>query len=203
MTGEREPERRLVLVRHSTPAIVPGEPASRWRLSDEGRRRCTPLARRLATYGPAAIVASVEPKAAETAQLVAAHLAIPCEEAVGLHEHERDDIGWLPTREAFEAAVAGLFARPGDFVLGRETGAAARDRFARAVAATLARHPGDNLVIVAHGTVISLFVAQATDTDPFALWRRLQRLGMPSLAVLSLPDSRLETVDGIVAPDET
>jgi len=114
MTAERKGGRRLVLVRHSTPEIVPGEPASRWRLSDDGRRRCTSLAQRLAAYQPVVVVASVEPKAAETAQLVAGHLALPCEAATRLHEHERDDIGWLPTREAFEGAIAGLFARPDD-----------------------------------------------------------------------------------------
>lgn len=44
--------RRLILVKHSLPQIVPGKPAPRWHLSDEGRRRGTLLADRLAIVAP-------------------------------------------------------------------------------------------------------------------------------------------------------
>jgi broad specificity phosphatase PhoE len=46
--------------------------ASQWRLSDTACQRCLLLAKRLAGYRPQTIVASAEPKAVETAQLVAA-----------------------------------------------------------------------------------------------------------------------------------
>jgi broad specificity phosphatase PhoE len=49
----------------------------------------------------------------------------------------------------------------------------------------LQRHPQDDLAVVAHGTVITLFVAQTNSIDPFKFW---QRLGLPSYVVLLLPD---------------
>src|SRR5690242_11629427 len=96
--------RTLLLIRHSAPEVAPGVPARAWRLSAEGRRRCGPLAERMAAYAPRAIVSSAEPKAEETARLVGALLGVPVETMAGLHEHERDDVGYLG-REAFEAAI--------------------------------------------------------------------------------------------------
>jgi len=58
--------RKLLLVRHSLREMVTGVPASRWRLSAEGRHCCETLAERLAAYDLAAVVSSEEPKAAET-----------------------------------------------------------------------------------------------------------------------------------------
>ncbi len=169
---------------------MPGVPASRWRLSETGRQRCLLLAKRLASYRPQALVASAEPKAVETAQLVAAQLGIAVEVGAGLHEHDRQDVGWLPAA-AFEAAVVALFAHPDVLVMGSETATQARARFARAVEAVLQRHTAGNVVIVAHGTVIALFVAAVAGIEPFPLW---QRLGLPSFVVLALPGLELRAV---------
>jgi 2,3-bisphosphoglycerate-dependent phosphoglycerate mutase len=180
----------LILVKHSLPAIDPAKPAATWPLSDEGRRRCGPLAARLAPYQLSAVVASEEPKAAETAALVAARLGLPLETVPGLHEHLRTNVGWLGAA-AFEDAVARCFARPDELVFGQETANQARDRFMAAIGRVLERHPAGSVAVVAHGTVISLFVAARAGLDPFALWRRL---GLPAVVVLSRPDLALLTV---------
>ena len=187
--------RRLILVKHSLPVLEPGVPAREWRLGKEGRRRCAVLADRLAPHAPARVVASPERKAAETAALVAACLGRPCETAAGLHEHERDNVPFYPTAAAWEAAVTRFFSRPDELVLGRETAARARERFVAAVQAVLAARPEGNVVIVAHGTVISLFVAHHAGVDSFPFW---QRLGLPSFVVLSLPElALLETAENV------
>ena len=129
--------RKLILVKHSLPDIVAGVPASEWRLSDEGRRRCIPLAERLAVYEPTVIVASEEPKAVETGQIVAELLGLPFETAPGLHEHERPTVGFLGTHEQFVAQAVRLFEHPGELVFGSETADQAHARFAAAVAAVL------------------------------------------------------------------
>ncbi|MBI3914623.1 MAG: histidine phosphatase family protein [Chloroflexi bacterium] len=172
---------QLILIKHSLPKIDPRVPAREWHLSDEGRARCAPLAQKLATYSLDRVVASIEPKAKETAQIVAAHLGIPVEAADGLHEHLRVSIGY--TRQAeFERAVAGFFARPGELVFGEETADAAHARFASALARELEKYPRENLAIVSHGTVMSLFIARANGMDAFDLWKRL---GLPAMAILS------------------
>lgn len=186
--------RRLILIRHSQSHQDTTRPASQWGLSEEGRRRCAALAERLAAYEPRAIVASVEPKAAETGALVAGRLGLLFATAEGLHEHRREQVGFLPV-EAFERAVLGLFERPDQLVMGEETGAEARERFERAVRDTIARHPDETVALVSHGTVMTLFVAHHAGVAPVPFWKRL---GMPAIVVLRLPDfALLEVVERI------
>lgn len=143
-----------------------------------GRRRAAVLAGRLARFRATRVVSSVEPKAVETAEIVAQHLGIPSVTAPGLHEHARDTAPFLP-RADFDAAVEWLFEEPGRVVFGEESADAAADRFATAVDAI--RSGGDDLVVT-HGAVISLYVARACGIHPFPLWRGL---GLPSYVVLS------------------
>ena len=189
-------DRKLVLVRHSVPEIIPTVPASEWQLSDEGRRRCIKLAERLAVYAPAVIVASQEPKAIETGQIVAGILGMPFETALHLHEHERRNVGLFDTREQFEAKVARLLEHPGEVVFGQETGDEACDRFAAVIADVLEGHPSGNLAVVSHGTVMTLFVARAAGIDPVPFWKGL---GLPAFTVLSCPDFDLLEVAESVA----
>lgn len=174
---------KLILVRHSLPEIIPILPANQWRLSEAGRLRCRFLAKRLATHHPDVIVASIEPKAVETARIVADLLGKPFETAEGLHEHDRSNVGLLG-EERFEEAVAGFFKKPQRLVLGRETADQAHQRFTKAIAGVIERYPNDNVAVITHGTVMTLFVARAAGLEPFPFWKRL---GLPSFVVLSLP----------------
>jgi broad specificity phosphatase PhoE len=177
--------RKLILVRHSVPAIVPGVPAREWMLSDHGRQRCHALAAMLAEHTPDIVVSSLEPKAVETGQIVASLLGKPFATAPGLHEHKRRGVEFS-TREEFEARMAVLFAHPTELVMGSETAEQAGHRLAQAIAHVLDRYPGDNVAVVTHGTVMSLYVAQVAGVEPFSFWRRL---GLPSFAVLRMGSS--------------
>ena len=188
---------RLILVKHSLPEIDPAVSAHQWRLSEEGRHRCSPLAANLATYQPERIVSSREPKALETARILSNKLSKPLETYDSLHEHARWTVKFTG-KEDFEALVARFFRQPHDLVFGEETADQAYLRFSRAVAGLLDQYPGQTLVIVTHGTVITLFVAQACGLDPFSFW---QSLGLPSFVVLAQPKSTLlEVIENIVTP---
>jgi broad specificity phosphatase PhoE len=192
-----EPAGRLILVKHSQPEIDPSVAAPHWHLSDEGRRRAVCLAGWLRPYAPERIVSSLEPKAQETAQIVAAQLGLPFGTQEGLHEHARHSVPYL-SKEQFEAQVARFFSHPQELVMGEETSEGAARRFSAAVHTVLEQYPDETLAIVAHGTVISLFIAQACALDPFPLW---QSLGLPSFVVLSLPDLQLVArVSEVLAP---
>lgn len=182
--------RNLILVKHAMPALEPGVPSREWRLSAGGRARCIPLADHLAAYIPAIIAASPEPKATETARIVADHLSMPLDVIDDLHENDRTDIGWLGTDE-LNARIARFFAEPDQHVMGNETADEAHARFAAAVEGVCARHRQGNSVIVAHGTVITLFVARHAGLEPFPFWKRL---GLPSFVVLSLPEYAVQRV---------
>jgi broad specificity phosphatase PhoE len=170
------------------PEFVTGVPASRWHLSDEGRRRCQPLAGHLAACQPAAVVSSTEPKAIETGQICAGLLELSFETAPGLHEHQRGVVRKLGSKEEFEAQVRHFFEQPDRLVFGGETADQAHARFSTAIAGVMARHPTGHLAIVSHGTVMTLFIARATGLDPLPFWKNL---GLPALAILSLPGLKL------------
>lgn len=163
----------LVLVKHSLPEIDPTLDAAEWRLGEEGRVRCLALARSLRAYAVEGIVSSTEPKAAETARLVGEALSLDVELDERLREHDRTGTPWLDGDE-FQRSVEQAFARPDEVVFGRESVADAQRRFAAA-----ADRPG--AAVVAHGTVISAFVAARTGVDAFGLWRQL---GLPSIVVV-------------------
>ncbi len=184
----------LILIRHSQSQQEPERPASQWPLTKAGRRRCIALAARLAAYAPDLIVTSRERKASTTGALVAAQLALPAIVADGLHEHQREQVGWL-SNPAFEQAVVAFFTRPDELVFGEETAGQAGARFDAAVRDVLAAHPGQTVAIVSHGTVMTLFVAQHADVAPLPFWKRL---GMPAIVVMSLPDlGLLEVIERI------
>lgn len=199
-----QPERKLILIRHAVPEIKPSVPASRWRLSEEGRLRCQELGRMLKGYDLARIVTSQEPKAIETGEIVAGALGVPFETASGLHEHERSNVeleagkeAFSPAdTEAFRAQVESVLTHPDKLVYGTETGNQAYTRFSQAVAEILERHPIGNLAIVSHGTVMALFVSRADGLDAVSFWRQL---GLPAYVVLSLPGfGLLEIVETVV-----
>jgi broad specificity phosphatase PhoE len=137
------------------------------------------------------VISSIEPKAAETSRILARSLGISHETALGLHDHDRAGVPLYPERQRFEERVAECFAHPDRLVLGRETLADARHRFAAALDRIASERQGDDLVVVSHGTVIAAHVARRAALDAFALWRRL---GLPSYVVLSLPEGELLAV---------
>jgi broad specificity phosphatase PhoE len=158
----------LLLVRHSAPELDPSVPSEEWGLSEEGRRRCGPLAERVGAHGPELLVSSSEPKARETAELIGRPLGLDVQLVDGLRETARRTVGWLEPDE-LEHGIRALFSRPDEVVYGEESASAALARFEAAVAGLPER-----AVVVSHGTVISLYVAAKTGRDPFELWRSLE-----------------------------
>ncbi len=187
---------KLILVKHSSPEIDPDVPSNRWKLSSEGRRLCASLADRLSSHAVDSVISSTEPKAVETGELLAQTLRKPFQRVEGLHEHDRSDVGYFHNSEKFDEAVQSLFEKPHEPVFGAETADDARQRFSGALEGFLRGYEGRNLAVVAHGTVISLFVARNTGAGPYALWKRLKT---PSYVVMALPEYRLiEVVESVV-----
>ncbi len=188
----------LILVKHAMPEVEPGVPSRDWRLGAAGRAGAARLADRLAAYTPGVIVASAEPKATETARIVADRLGMEMRAVAGLHENDRTGLGWLG-KEELEARIARFFAEPDTLVMGNETADTAHARFAAAVGGVGAAHPDETVVVVAHGTVITLSVSRETGIKPYPFW---QRLGLPSFVVLSRPALRLLDMVAAIPSDD-
>lgn len=187
------PERahRLLLLKHSLPLIDPAQPADTWPLSDEGRLRAVRLAERLMAFRPQALYTSPEIKAAQTAAILGERLSLTPITHPALHEHLRRSAAFS-TQDAFEQDVMGLFSHPNRLVFGDETARQAQQRFNRAVEDISAAHPSQIVAIVAHGTVISLYLSgllgwEATET--FRFWKGL---GLPG--GVSIGDQNLEVI---------
>ena len=158
----------LILVRHGRPAIDPDTPPTTWPLCPDGREAVAKLAAKLAAYAPSAIASSPEPKALETATIIARTLGLTVEVDSGLHEHKRPALAF-GTEEAFRARIAQVFAEPHKPIADGESVQQACERLAKA----LADHPARPLVAVTHGTVLSHYVARRLGLDAHDLWRSL------------------------------
>lgn len=181
--------RRLILVRHAAPLKQPNIPARDWPLSSAGQADAVRLAELLAPYAPAAIIASDELKARQTAQPLADRLGLPVSVAPGLHEHERRSADYLDDA-TFQATMARLFAEPDTLVFGEETANQALARFSQAVGDALAPHAqtSGDFAIFTHGTVLALFVAAHSDHNAMTFW---YHLNLPAWVVFTLPNFTL------------
>lgn len=177
----------LILVKHSIPRIEKDHPANTWRLAAEGLSRAHRLAEQLQTFEPEVIVTSPEPKAKETAEILAGQLQLELQVVPDVHEHDRSSVPYL-SPEAFQSSMHAFFNNPDELVFGSETAGQAYARFYRAVHSILNAHRGKTVVVVTHGTVIALFVSRLTGSSDLELW---SRLGLPSFIVLELGSSTL------------
>jgi broad specificity phosphatase PhoE len=166
----------LILVRHAAPNVDKTVLSTRWTLSPEGRTASLRLAGNLVPLGPKAIVSSPEPKALETALILAQRLNLRVTPDDGLVEHRRPDLGFTG-REEFESAVRTMFENPSERLFGGESADESCQRFERA----LACHAARPLVVVTHGTVLTLFVSRNVGLDPMTLWTSLR---LPEALVL-------------------
>ena len=180
----------LVLVKHSLPDIDPAAPAATWRLSAEGRRRARAMAEGLTGRQVAALYSSAEPKAVQTAAAIGRVLRLPTAIEADLGEQDRTDVEFLAADD-FRTRVRHVFSEPEARVLGSESAAEALARYRACVHDILARRE-ENVVVVSHGTVMTLLVASCNTIEPFELW---DRLALPSFVVLRRPDL---TFDGVV-----
>ncbi len=166
--------RKLILIRHSAVVQNPDVPSYMWQLSENGRLLSHTLAPKIAPHHPTQIITSTEAKAIETGQIIANELGIPCQSAPGLHEHERTNTPYFPTKEAFQAAVSRFFQQPDELVMGEETAVNAQTRFITAVNTVMTTHPTGSIAIVTHGTVLTLFTAyHLPKLEPVTFWENL------------------------------
>ena len=172
MTNETS---RLILIRHSIPTIDSSRPAATWRLSESGRNAATAIAFELSGRGIRSVISSEEPKATETATIIADSLEIPLSSAPGLHEHERGQLDWHD-EEAWYALIRRFFERPNEVVFGYESANESLARFKTAIEDVLIQpaHQLGTIAVVSHGTVMSLYVADQTGDDPYSIWNGLR-----------------------------
>jgi len=158
----------LYLVRHAQtqPTALPAET---WALSDAGIHQARKLAELTFWQDVQIICASWEPKALQTAQIVAERRNLPIEPVFDLRELRRTEN--LPD---YEAAVHTALQNPFKSIKGWEPAGEAQTRIVTAIERLLMLYETETLAIVSHGLVLTLYLAYLTDAAPtLDLWRSL------------------------------
>ncbi len=182
---------RLVLIKHSLPEMVQLRPAREWVLSQEGITRCAWLAGELSRLGVSVLYSSTETKARQTSEIAARQLGLVNTALQDLHENDRTGLSYIDSRDAFQQRFIEFFAEPTKRVIGNESADEACTRFSRALQSIVEDHPDEQVGVVAHGTVISLFTARHNRVSPFAIWQSLNPL--PAYLSLHVPGYAIET----------
>jgi len=159
----------LYLVRHTHPQQT-ALPAEMWPLSDLGREQARRLAELPFWQHVQIICSSWEPKAIQTAQIVAECRNLPIEPVFDLRELRRPGI---PVSD-YEAAVRQVLENPFRSINGWEPAGEAQTRVMTAIERLLMLHETETLAIVSHSIALTLYLAYLTDTAPsFDVWRSL------------------------------
>jgi broad specificity phosphatase PhoE len=159
---------RLTFVRHAMPVPDPDTPADRWSLSADGRVAAAALARAYQPELPVYLVASDEPKAAET--LTAMFPGVPVARDAGLGEVRRPRV-WQPDHRMLARSYV-----EGDPPEGWEPRPEVVDRFDAAVARHASMASGRRPVFGTHGMALTVWLADRVrlDPDPAAFWAALR-----------------------------
>jgi 2,3-bisphosphoglycerate-dependent phosphoglycerate mutase len=163
--GPRLTPTRLVLIRHgesraSVDEIVGGHEGCRG-LSDRGRRQVEALRDRLAATGEVradALLASVLPRAIETAEILAPALGgLPVDQDCDLceqHPGEGDGLAWAEFQAKYRPE-GWRFDPYEPMAPGGESVAEFNARVARALTKVAAEHRGGTVVVACHGGVVA------------------------------------------------
>jgi broad specificity phosphatase PhoE len=155
-------------------------PSINWKLSVAGEVAAMKLAKYLSGFSAKKILSSPEKKARQTAALIGDSLALPVCIDADLREHGRSKVGYI-ARADLEAGITRLLENPHQLTFGDESADAVFNRMDQAVVRARIADPGCDLMIVSHGTAMSIYVARVLRINPVAFWRSLS---MPAAVVL-------------------
>ena len=172
----------LYLIRHAHSQRT-ALPAETWALSDLGRQQAQRLAALPFWQDVQIICSSWEPKALQTAQIVAERHNLPVEPVFDLRELRRPN----DLVADYESTVREVLENPFKSVGGWEPAGEAQTRIMTAIERLLMLHEDKTLAVISHGLVLTLYLSYLTDTRPtLDLWH-----GLPFASAVQIdPEAR-------------
>ncbi len=156
----------LYLIRHAHTRQT-ALPVETWPLSELGREQAHKLAELPFWQDVHIICTSVEPKAIQTAQIVAERHDLPVEPSFDLRELRRPG----DRVDDYESIVRQVLENPTRSVNGWEPAGEAHTRIMTAIERLLMLHENEMLAVVSHGLVLTLYLAYLTEAQPtLDLW---------------------------------
>ena len=179
---------RLLLLRHAETA-APDQfhgAESDVGLGPRGFEQAEAAAPGIAASRPAAIYSSGMLRARQTAATLAAACGLEAVPVPSLHERRMGSLSGRPMADGWAAYAAAMAAwKAGDLDAahaGGESFAEIRDRVLPALEGLVDRHPGETIVVVAHGVVIRVALACWLDGGP----ARFDEYGIGFVAINAL-----------------
>ena len=171
-----EPAVTLLLRHGQTPMSVQKRYAGRSDvpLTDAGVAQAAAAAKRLASAGIAAIVASPLKRTVQTAEQVAAVTGLPVVTEDGFRETDFgawEGLTFAEVRERWPSEMTAWLADPEVAPPGGESFAEVSERVTAALHRVLAGRTGQRILVVSHVTPIKTLVAAALLAPPAALYR--------------------------------
>ncbi len=158
---------KITFVRHSQTHVDSDIPVSDWNLSDEGVERAKRLARHDAIKSIEIFYSSLQGKALTTVDLLATPNKIPTKTDDRLTEVTSFTNRYIPDVEAYNKSVKDYYERRIARIHDGETIQEALVRFNAAVQSIAEANPeAENIGIVSHGNILTLFSAQFKDLVP-------------------------------------
>jgi alpha-ribazole phosphatase/probable phosphoglycerate mutase len=166
---------RIVLVRHALPAdggLV--LPVAEVGLGEAGHEQARLLASRVAAVQPTALYSSPRPRAVQTARPIADLIGIEPEIVADLRELDFGELEGMSFAEIERRypELVGWTSAPSSAVFPRgESIPSVRERAAGATRAIALAHPGGTAVVVCHGVVIRVVLAEMLRMPLDAIFR--------------------------------
>ncbi len=175
---------KLVLVRHSKTIINPEVVSTEWKLSDEGRVLAEQTAGDSVFQDVDAVYSSSQPKAIQTAEIIAGKYELDNVVEEGLAELSSITRGFI---DDYAGTVHKLYTGEIKNINGGETIEEALGRFNLAIGAIALANPNaEKVAVVTHANVLSLFSAQYCNAEAIDLHNSIR---MPDIAVLDWTDA--------------
>ncbi len=177
---------RLYLVRHAEPTVRSDVPAAQWHLSPAGRAAAEALAGEPFWASVARVYTSPEPKAVATAQRIAARH--------GPALRIERDLREMEGRAWVEDGYADLVRRylEGETVEAWEERSAALERVRACIGRIAAAQGEQDVALVSHGLVLTLYVADLLGLGPDAAYQLWARIRFPDVAILDQEARQVE-----------
>lgn len=170
---------KLYLIRHAAVNVRADLPGPQWRLSPEGRAAAEVLGEEPHWAELQLLCTSPEPKAAGTAQRIAARHGLPIRIEPDLREVEGR--AWVGGAEYRIIAQRYLAGEP---VEGWEARATALNRL-RTCVKSISDGPGYSKVgVVSHGLILTIYLADLLDLDTETTYKLWSRLRFPDVAAV-------------------
>ncbi|MFO0849192.1 MAG: histidine phosphatase family protein [Gemmataceae bacterium] len=198
---------RVWLVRHAEsadPAVFHGA-ESDVGLSALGHRQADAAAEWFRPLRPTAVVSSGMRRAVDTAAPIAAACGLPLLAEPGLHERRVGALGGTtfdPDRGPWADTVRRWTAGDTAYTTpGAESFDDLRDRVRAAWDRVVAAHPGDRVVVVAHGVVCKVLLLTLLDEWGVGDWQRIGRVANLAVSELASSVSGWQAHQLLVVPD--